>query len=64
MIEKVVDLSSKLITFIDMGGHKKAHNQMIKILNSSFPDYALLVTSATAEITTFTEDYFKLLHVH
>lgn len=37
---------------------------MIKILNSSFPDYALLVTSATAEINCFTEDYFKLLHVH
>ena len=37
---------------------------MIKILNSSFPDYAMLVTSATAEINTFTEDYFKLLHVH
>jgi hypothetical protein len=23
MIEKVVELSSKLITFIDMGGHKR-----------------------------------------
>lgn len=26
MVEKLVDLSTKLITFIDMGGTKRAHN--------------------------------------
>lgn len=29
MMEQVVDLSSKLITLIDMRGTKRAHNQMI-----------------------------------
>ena len=37
---------------------------MIKLLNSEFPDYALLVTSVLSGINTFTEDYFKLVNVH
>jgi hypothetical protein len=37
---------------------------MVKILNYYFPDYALLVISAIAEVSAFTDDYIKLLHIH
>ncbi|CAD8062690.1 unnamed protein product [Paramecium primaurelia] len=63
MVEKLVDLSTKLITFIDMGGTKRAHNQMIQIINSQFPDYALLTISSLQPIGKPTMDFLKLIQI-
>ncbi|CAD8172688.1 unnamed protein product [Paramecium octaurelia] len=63
MVEKLVDLSTKLITFIDMGGTKRAHNQMIQIINSQFPDYALLTISSLQQIGKPTMDFLKLIQI-
>lgn len=44
-IEKWLDNSNKLLTFIDVGGHKKAQKQLVSSLCSFFPEYALWVVS-------------------
>jgi GTPase len=43
--EKWLDNTSKVLTFIDVGGHKKAQKQLVSSLCSYFPEYALWVVS-------------------
>lgn len=44
-IEKWLDDSNKLLTFIDVGGHRKAEKQLVSSLCSFFPEYALWVVN-------------------
>lgn len=44
--ESVINLSTKILTIIDVGGHKKAEKQVISSLCSFFPEYAIVVLSA------------------
>lgn len=39
-------ISTKIVTMIDVGGHKKAEKQVVSSLCSFFPEYAILVLSA------------------
>jgi len=45
LIENWRDNSNKLLTFIDVGGHKKAQKQIVSSICSFFPQYALWVVS-------------------
>lgn len=45
-MEKWLDNANKLLTFIDVGGHRKAEKQVVSTLCSFFPEYALWVASA------------------
>ena len=38
--------STKVLTLIDVGGHKKAEKQVVSSLCSFFPEYAIMVISA------------------
>lgn len=44
-LEKWLDDSNKILTFIDVGGHRKAEKQLVSSLCSFFPEYALWVVS-------------------
>ncbi len=45
--EEIVDASTKLLTFIDLGGHEKYLKTILFGLCSHYPDYAIIVVSAT-----------------
>ncbi len=45
-LERWFDNVNKLLSFIDVGGHKKAEKQLISSLCSYFPEYALWIVSA------------------
>lgn len=44
--EALLTISTKIVTMIDVGGHKKAEKQVVSSLCSFFPEYAILVVSA------------------
>ena len=44
-VEKWLDDSNKILTFIDVGGHPKAQKQVVSSLCSFFPQYALWIVS-------------------
>jgi GTPase len=44
-VEKWLDNTSKVLTFIDVGGHKKAQKQVVSSFCSYFPEYAVWVVS-------------------
>lgn len=44
--ESFSSTSTKIVTMIDIGGHKKAEKQIVSSLCSYFPEYAILVLSA------------------
>lgn len=44
-LQKWFDQVNKLLSFIDVGGHKKAEKQLVSSLCSYFPEYALWIVS-------------------
>lgn len=44
-LEQWFDKVNKLLSFIDVGGHKKAEKQLVSSLCSYFPEYAMWVVS-------------------
>lgn len=61
-IEKWLDNSNKLLTFIDVGGHRKAQKQLVSSLCSFFPEYALWVVSGLCE-TPSSADTLELANI-
>ncbi|KRX03195.1 Translation protein, beta-barrel domain [Pseudocohnilembus persalinus] len=59
VFETLFDMSSKILTFIDIGGHKKAEKQLMTCLCSHHPDYLLLVVSAIKGLTEVSENKIK-----
>ena len=62
MIEKVVEMSTKLITFIDFGGHKN-EKHMVTCLCSHSPDYTAIVINASQEVSKATVESIQMLEV-
>lgn len=58
--EEIVDQSTKIITFIDGGGHERYTSKIVTNLCSLCPDYSLVVISAVQGITATSEAHFKL----
>ncbi len=44
-LQKWFDNANKLLSFIDVGGHKKAEKQLVSSLCSYFPQYAIWIVS-------------------
>ena len=61
--EEIVDMSTKLLTFIDIGGHEKYSKSLVLGLCSQSPQYALLVISAINNLSKITEQHFKLANL-
>lgn len=58
--EQIVDMSTKVLTFLDIGGHEKYTTKIMSSLCSFYPDYAFIIIPATQRITTVTEQHIKL----
>ena len=58
--EQIVDMSTKVLTFLDIGGHEKYTTKIMSSLCSFYPDYALIIISATESLTAVTEQHLKL----
>jgi GTPase len=43
---QIMEDSSKVINFIDVGGHERYAKKMVKGLCTNYPDYALIVVDA------------------
>ena len=56
-------MSTKLLTFIDIGGHEKYSKSLVLGLCSQSPQYALLVISAINNLSKITEQHFKLANL-
>jgi len=55
-----VDSSTKILTFMDIGGHEKYTTKIVSGLCSFYPDYTLVVISAVEGITYITEQHLKI----
>jgi GTPase len=58
--EKILDLSSKMITFIDIAGSEKYAKSVITGMCTHLPDYALLVIDAVRGIQEITSEHLQL----
>ena len=58
--EKILDSSSKIITFIDIAGSEKYAKSLITGMCSHFPDYAVLVIDAIRGIQEITFEHLHL----
>ena len=63
--EKWLDNANKILTFIDVGGHKRAQKQVVSRISSFFPEYALWVVSGVskAPINTETLELASIFHL-
>ena len=48
--ETWLDNANKILSFIDVGGHKKAQKQIVSSLCSFFPEYGLWVLSGKSKL--------------
>ncbi|XP_045481259.1 GTP-binding protein 2 isoform X1 [Harmonia axyridis] len=58
--EKICEASTKLITFIDLAGHKKYFRTTIQGLSGYSPHHAMLVISSTAGATGMAQEHLAL----
>ncbi|XP_044766325.1 GTP-binding protein 2 [Coccinella septempunctata] len=58
--EKICEASTKLITFIDLAGHKKYIRTTIQGLSGYSPHHAMLVISSTAGATGMAQEHLAL----
>jgi len=58
--EEICELSSKLITFIDLPGGQKSLKTTIFGLTGYYPDYALILVAASQGIVDTTREHFAL----
>lgn len=61
--EQIVDMSTKVLTFLDIGGHEKYTTKVMSSLCSFYPDYALIIISAIEPLTAVTEQHLKLAYI-
>ncbi|XP_038220309.1 GTP-binding protein 2-like [Zerene cesonia] len=59
--ERIGERSAKLVSFLDLAGHSKYQRTTLHGLTGYCPHYAMLVISATAGITSITEEHIGLL---
>ncbi|KAJ2941716.1 hypothetical protein O0L34_g10524 [Tuta absoluta] len=59
--ERIGERSAKLVSFLDLAGHTKYQRTTLHGLSGYSPHYAMLVISATAGITSITEEHLALL---
>lgn len=57
---RIVDNSSKLITFIDLGGHEKYLKTTLYGLTGHLPDYTILVVGANMGIVGMTKEHLGI----
>ena len=58
--EKLLDLSSKIITFIDIAGSEKYAKTLVTGMCCHLPDYALLVIDAVRGLQQITSEHLEL----
>lgn len=58
--EKILDLSSKIITFIDIAGSEKYAKTLVTGMCCHLPDYAILVIDAIRGIQEVTSEHLEL----
>ncbi|XP_045489171.1 GTP-binding protein 2 isoform X1 [Pieris rapae] len=59
--ERIGERSAKLVSFLDLAGHSKYQRTTVHGLSGYCPHYAMIVISATAGITSITEEHIGLL---
>ncbi len=59
--EEICENSSKLITFIDLAGHRKYLRTTISGLTGYSPHYVMLVVSASAGVVPMTQEHLDLV---
>ncbi|CAK1554311.1 unnamed protein product [Leptosia nina] len=59
--ERIGERSAKLVSFLDLAGHSKYQRTTVHGLTGYCPHYAMVVISATAGITSITEEHIGLL---
>jgi len=58
--DKVLDLSTKIITLMDMAGHERYAKSVIFGMCSQYPDYALIIIDPTVPIPDMTVDHLQM----
>jgi len=58
--EEIVDSSTKILTFMDIGGHEKYTPKIVSGLCSFYPDYTIIVVSAVDGVTNITEQHLNI----
>ena len=58
--DTMIEDSTKIITFMETGGHSKYSKGLIHNILNANPDYALLVINAVSGITEKTIEQYKL----
>mgnify|MGYP000879381283 CR=1 FL=1 len=58
--DQIIDMSTKILTFIDGEGRQHYTSKLVTSLCSMYPDYTLVVIAATQGITKRAEEHFKL----
>lgn len=58
-----MDTSTKILTFIDIGGHEKYSKTLVSGFCSQYPEYALLVVSVMQGISKVSEEHIKMAHL-
>jgi len=61
--EEIVDMSTKILTFIDIGGHEKYSKTLVSGFCSQYPEYALLVVSVLQGISKVTEQHIQMANL-
>lgn len=58
--ESIIESSTKVMSFIDAGGHSKYSNQLMSALVGLHPDYSFLVVGITEGVTKSAMDHLRL----
>lgn len=61
--EEIVDMSTKILTFIDIGGHEKYSKTLVSGFCSQYPEYSLLVVSVLQGISKVTEQHIQMANL-
>ena len=56
-------MSTKILTFIDIGGHEKYSKTLVSGFCSQYPEYALLVVSVLQGISKVTEQHIQMANL-
>lgn len=56
-------MSTKILTFIDIGGHEKYSKTLISGFCSQYPEYALLVVSVLQGISKVTQQHIQMANL-
>ncbi|XP_055587778.1 GTP-binding protein 2 [Uranotaenia lowii] len=60
--EEISDKSTKLVTFMDLAGHRRYLKTTVQALSGYSPHHALIVVAASSTISNMTKEHLAIVH--